>query len=397
MVNANIVIVGGGIIGLATALTLAKAGFQHIKLIEQHDFPGLNQDTERPFSIRVSAITAANIEFFKQIGLWERLPKTRLAPIDSMEVWEEQNKPMYFQASLARVPSLGYIIENDVIVSELIHCVREQDAIELWTSSQLSQIVPTTEGYILHFADGKTLSASLVIAADGANSWVRQQLNIAVSSHDYGQTAIVANLACEKSHEFIARQRFSNTSICGLLPLANPKQISIVWSVDNAKREQLLALAPNRFSETLAEHMHHCLGQLELVSDRAHFPLVSKRANYYSKAHLALVGDAARSVHPLAGQGVNLGFTDVSLLAKTLIKAKQEQRDISAAYILKQYERAAKANARQFLNVIDGLFHLFKAEFPIIKQIRQTGFQKIAGCEPALAWLARQAMGLQTL
>lgn len=397
MVNNNIVIVGGGIIGLATALTLAKAGFQNIKLIEQHDFPGLNQDSKRPFSIRVSAITAASIELFKQIGLWERLPKERLAAINSMEVWEQQDKPMYFQASLARVPSLGYIIENDVIVTELIQCVREQETIELWTASQLSQMVPTQAGYRLHFVDGNTLDANLVIAADGANSWVRQQLNIPVSSHDYQQTAIVANLACQKPHEFIARQRFSNTSICAFLPLAHPKQISIVWSVDNAKREQLLALAPNRFTETLAEHMHHCLGELELISDRAHFPLISKRAMQYTMAHLALVGDAARSVHPLAGQGVNLGFTDVSLLVKTLSKAKQEQRDISAAYVLKHYERAAKANARQFLNVIDGLFHLFKAEFPLIKQIRQTGFEKIAGCEPALAWLARQAMGLQVL
>lgn len=394
MEQLSIVVIGGGMVGLATALALAKAGFTDIGLIEQQAFPILNDNNQRPISTRVSAITPASVNFFKDIDLWSRLPAERMGVIDKMQVWEDEAKPMLFTASGARVPALGYIIENDVMVAELAQCVREQSTIQLLMPCQLQTLTRTPDGFIITMAYGKTIKTGLVIGADGANSWVRKQLDIAVTIRDYQQTAIVATVATELPHQHIARQSFEKTSTCAFLPLGDQHQISLVWSVDKPMVDALLALAPPVFAEHLALRMQHCLGQLNLVSDRQHFALISRRAEQYTQAHLALVGDAARSVHPLAGQGVNLGLKDVALLVDILRQAKAEKRQIGDAYILKRYERAAKANAKRFLFVIDGLFRLFKADLPLVNQVRQTGFQGIAKCEPALSWLMRQAMGL---
>jgi 2-octaprenylphenol hydroxylase len=394
MEQLNIVVVGGGIVGLATALALAKAGFTHIGLLEQQAFPVLNEDEHRPISTRVSAITPASINFFKDIGLWERLPVSRMGLIDRMQVWEDDAKPMLFTASGARVPALGYIIENDVMVAELAQCVREHPAIQLLLPCQLQTLSRNPDGFTIILADGHTIQTPLLIGADGANSWVRKQLDMAVTVRNYQQTAIVATVATELPHQHIARQSFDSTSTCAFLPLADQHHISLVWSVDKPMVDALLALAAPVFAEHLAVRMQHHLGKLNLVSDRQHFALISRRAEHYTQAHVALVGDAARSVHPLAGQGVNLGLKDVALLVDTLREAKAEKRYISDAYVLKRYERAAKANAKRFLFVIDGLFRLFKTDFPLVSQVRQTGFQGIAKCEPALSWLMRQAMGL---
>ncbi|MBX9706235.1 MAG: FAD-dependent monooxygenase [Gammaproteobacteria bacterium] len=394
MEQLSIVVIGGGMVGLAAALALAKAGFTNIGLIEQQVFPILNEDIHRPIGARVSAITPASVNFFKALGVWEQLPASRIGIIDKMQVWEDDAKPMLFTASSARVPALGYIIENEVVVAELAQCVREQSAIQLLMPCQLQTLTRTPDGFTITLADGKTIQTPLLIGADGAHSWVRKQLDMAVTIRDYQQTAIVATVATELPHQQIARQSFDKTSTCAFLPLADQNQISLVWSVDKAMVDALLALAPSVFAEHLAVRMQHCLGQLNLVSDRAHFALVSRRVEQYTQAHLALVGDAARSVHPLAGQGVNLGLKDAALLVETLQQAKAEKRQIADAYVLKRYERAAKANAKRMLFVIDGVFRLFKTDFPLANKVRQTGFQGIAKCEPVLAWLMRQAMGL---
>ncbi len=392
MEHLNVVIVGGGMVGLATALALSQAGFSDIALIEQKPFPVINHDAQSPISTRVSAITPASVNFLKNIAVWSDLSQTRMGTIDAMQVWEQYDKPMMFTSASARVPALGYIVENDMLVAALSERVRECEHIQLILENPLTALTRTSQGILLDFDNGQQICANLVIAADGATSWVRKQLNIDIHVLDYQQHAIVANIATELPHQYIARQRFEATSTCAFLPLADLHQVSLVWSVDTPMTDPLLALAPSVFTERLAERMDHCLGQLTLLNDRQHFPLISRRAVHYTEAHVALVGDAARSVHPLAGQGVNLGFMDASLLVDTLKIAKKQARQIADAYILKRYERAAKANAKQFLTVIDGLYHLFKINNPVVNRIRQAGFQSVARFEPALAWLMQQTM-----
>jgi len=393
MEQLNIIVVGGGMIGLATALALANAGFDGIGVIEHQGFPIFNEDETRVMSARVSAITPASVDFLKQIDVWARLPQTRLGSIDQMQVWEDYEHPMWFSAANARAATLGYIIENDVLVAKLAERVREQPAIKLLLQHKPEILTKTHDGFILTLADGQQLKTLLMIGADGAKSWVREQLSVTITTHDYQQTALIAHIESELPHQHIARQRFDVTSTCAFLPLAHPNQVSLVWSVDKTSVDTLLALTPAAFAQRLSTHMHACLGDLNLLTDIQHLPLISRRATAYTQAHAALVGDAARSVHPLAGQGVNLGLMDVVSLTATLVQARQEQRNIAAAYVLKHYEREAKARAQRFLGMIDGVFRLFKVNYPLANRIRQIGFESVAECQPILSWLTRQAMG----
>lgn len=393
MERVDIAIVGGGMVGLTAALALYQAGFESIAVFESQAFPVVSTDLNHPLSARVSAISPASVSLLTQIGIWQQLLPSRMGVMEQIQVWEQPDKPLHFDAAYARKPALGYIVENDALTAKLAATILQQEGIQLWMQQALTRLEPVQDGYILHVASGKTLHAQLVLGADGAKSWVRDEANIATNIHDYGQHAIVAHLHTTLPHQRTAWQRFDKDQICALLPLADAHQVSLVWSADSELAHTLINKNPDDFAWCLQEQMHNQLGKLTLINKPQYFPLITKRATHYTAPHLALLGDAARSMHPLAGQGVNQGFADVYELVTILQQAKKAKRNIADHYILRRYERANKGRMAKVLLMMDSLFHLYRASNPLVQQVRRLGFNHVAKNQWLKTWLMHQASG----
>lgn len=373
MKNADIVIVGGGMVGLALASLLADSDCQ-IKLIEQHLPSVPNED----WSNRVSAINFTSQTMLSAVGAWQLIPENRLCPYTQMNVWEkdsfaqiqfDNHDPFIKQLGLEQ---LGVIVENRQIHSALWQRVSQQTNIELMID-QPQHLGVSDNGAFLTLASGEMLSAKLVVGADGANSWVRRQRQIPLISQDYQQTALVCNVKTVEQHDNIARQIFSPDSILAFLPLADPQLCSIVWSLPPEQAQQLQQLDETTFNRALSIAFDNRLGLCELQSERAIYPLVARYARDFAQPRIALVGDAAHTIHPLAGLGVNLGFADIITLADELKQHLAIGNDIGEYRHLRQFERKRKTEAVKVLLAMKGLKELFNGNHPLKKLIRGLG------------------------
>lgn len=367
MNDFDTVVVGGGLVGSALTLALARAGL-HVALVEPSPCAALSDDAG--WDVRIYAISPGNAAFLRELGVWDTLEAARIAPIHAMHVWGDDGfSRLVFEAYDAGVPELGFIVESRLMQHGLWRALQVHPTVEI-VGDPGAALEIGKDVARLTLQDGRTLTAPLVVGADGGGSWVRGQAAIEVRTFPYGQMGVVANFETERAHGGIARQWFLSDGILAWLPLPG-NRISIVWSAFEQEAQALLALDEDAFCRAVERAGHGVLGALRLITAPAAFPLRLQHNMAMVAPRLALVGDAAHLVHPLSGQGVNLGFRDVRALSRIL--ANRGVRDLGDRWLLRRYERARRSDILAMQAVTTGLQKLFNNHDPILGWLRNTG------------------------
>ncbi|AWA08745.1 FAD-dependent 2-octaprenylphenol hydroxylase [Aeromonas hydrophila subsp. hydrophila] len=392
MQNVDVVIVGGGMVGLGLAAAL-KGSALKVAVVEGQ-LPESELD-EAPDN-RVSALSLASQRILQQVGAWRGIEARRLQPYVQMEVWEQDSfGRIAFDAASLRQPELGHIVENRVIQLALLEAILDGDNIQLLSPARASSLQSGEAGSLLLLEDGRALSAKLVVAADGAHSWVRRQADIPLTSWDYGHHALVATVRCAEPHEAVARQIFTPEGPLAFLPLWQPDLCSIVWSVPAARAETLCQCDEEQFNRQLTTAFDGRLGLCKVAGGRSAIPLTARYARDFARERLVLVGDAAHTIHPLAGQGVNLGLLDAAALAEQILHNQAAGKDIGRLANLRGYERWRKSEAASMLAAMEGLKRLFAGSNPLKKLVRGAGLRAFDLLTPLKQSVIRAAMGLE--
>lgn len=382
--NSDVVIVGGGMAGLTMAAMLAE--YTPFSIIVLEAKPQFSVWNASQYDHRVSAFAVSSQRIFKSIGVWKSLLDKRVSPFQRIEVWDkEQQGRISFDAHEVAEPVLGYIIENSLVESVLLERLRTYSNVQLYTEASLQTLSNHPSDALLTLQDGSQIETRLVIAADGGHSWVRQAVGISVHAHDYHQQGLVAMVTTEKPHQQIARQHFLSTGPLAFLPLQDSHQCSIVWTLPEALAETYQAMPQDEFMRILERAFSKQLGEIKHCSMRFLFPLAYRYVDQYVKNRVVLIGDAAHTIHPLAGQGINMGLLDAALLASILSEAKFDLSNKIQRY-LRQYERARKADNAKMLKGVHALQRLFLSEVAIVQKIRSLGLDMTNQC----AWLKHQ-------
>ena len=386
----DVTIVGGGVVGLTLAASLADSGLS-IALIEHNEQPTLNEQ----FVARVSAISFASRTILEKLGVWQALNEQRISAYNTMKVWDKDSfAKINFNAKQVDRDQLGYIIENAQIESALLLAVQKQTNVTIYSPDHLSNIAVGDGETWLTLKSSKTLTSKLVVAADGANSWLRNKVDIPLIYWDYDHHAIVATIKTELAHENCARQVFTPDGPLAFLPLFEQNLCSIVWSVSPEKAELLKALSENEFNKHLTRAFDNRLGHCELSTERQSFPLTMRYARDFAKHRIALIGDAAHTVHPLAGQGLNLGLLDALSLAQSIIENNEAGKDIGLYQNLRHFERWRKSEALQMIASMELLKRLFQGNNPLQKSFRDIALLFTDKLTPLKKQFIKQAMGL---
>ncbi|MCG7585891.1 FAD-dependent 2-octaprenylphenol hydroxylase [Photobacterium sp. OFAV2-7] len=391
MQSVDIAIIGGGMVGLTLAAALADTELR-VAVIEGR----LPEQTLEPLpDLRVSALSRASERILHRVGAWSGIEARRLSPYSKMQVWEQDSfASIDFDAERLAQPNLGHIVENRVIQLALLERVQQLPNVTVMAPERCQNIAFGESEAWLSLESGQSLTAKLVVGADGANSWLRQQLDIPLTHWDYGHSAIVANIRCTEPHEKTARQIFRPQGPLAFLPLPDSDLCSIVWSVAPQDAEQLCALPDEEFNKTLTAAFDHRLGLCKVEGDRQAFPLKMRYARDFVRERVALVGDAAHTIHPLAGQGVNLGLLDAASLAQELKALWLQEQDIGKKANLRQYERWRKAEAAKMITAMQAFRDLFDGSNPAKKLVRDIGMF-IADKAPGVKdEFMRRALGL---
>lgn len=385
----DVAIVGGGMVGLATAIGLAEANLT-VVVIDA----GSTQAPSGEPKLRVSAINKASQQLLTNLGAWQYLDHSRVSPYQKMQVWDKDGMgKIEFDAHSISENHLGAIIENDAISFALAKRVSELSNITYIEQQTLQRIAFGEREAWLTLENGDNISAALVIGADGANSWVRQQCQIPLTFWDYGHHAIVATVRTELSHDATARQAFLPDGPLAMLPLYDDNLCSIVWSTSPQHAEQLLAADDNAFGKALTAALDSRLGVCEVVSERHAFPLRMRYARHFARHRLVLAGDAAHTIHPLAGQGVNLGFLDAASIIQTVAELHEQGKDIGDYRHLRALERWRKADAMEMIATMEVFKRLFAGRNPLKKAIRDIGLSLVDNVAGLKTVFIRQAMG----
>lgn len=386
----DVVIAGGGMVGSLLAAALAGSSLK-VAVIERN---ALTDVAGGDYDRRVSALTLASRTMLDAVGAWAGVARRRYARVSAMRVWDgDGGGEVNFSAFDIGEPCLAYIVENRVIVAALHERLTQSTNVHVLTGAELDSLAIGATAAI-GLKDGRRLEARLVVAADGADSAIRERLSIPLRTRDMRQHGIVATVRTERPHQETAWQRFLPTGPLAFLPLPDPQACSIVWSADTARAEQLTELDDNAFRAELARAFEHRLGAITSASPRMAFPLLLAHAERYVGERLALIGDAAHTVHPLAGQGVNLGFLDAAALAEVLLDAIQERRDIGARHVLRRYERWRKGDNLAMIAVTGGFKYLFGHDNLALRGLRRAGLSLTNTVTPVKNFIMRQASGL---
>jgi len=379
-------------------LGFAQQGFSVI-LIEAFE-PDTQFQAERVDN-RVSALTRASEKLLDDLAVWSDMQQMRVTPYSDMHVWDaEGNGCIHFDAAELAEPSLGHIVENHVTQLALWHAMQASDNLEIICPDAVvavSRMQQDAEHVSeVQLKSGRHLCASLVVAADGKKSVLRELLAIDTQGWLYDQHALVATVTTAAGHQHTAWQRFMPEGPLAFLPLSHngDKDCSIVWSTTPEKAKQLLEMDAAEFCMALTLASEASLGEITAVESRGVFPLELKHATTYIKEGFVLVGDAAHAIHPLAGQGVNLGFQDVVALIKLVTMARQQGRDIGGLRILRQFERERKGSNMTMLAAMDGFKRLFSNRVKAVSMIRNAGLTLVNNAGPIKQFFVRYAMGL---
>ena len=395
----DILVAGAGMVGLTIALLLAQGATSdqlNISLIDAGGKPEFTPGQD--VSLRVSAISSGTASLLARIGAWSAIADTRLCPFRDMAVWDasgsvEGPETLHFEAAEFAVPQLGYIVENILLQASLL---AELDAtnVSMNFATPVNSVKKCGHRYVVEYGEGKTMRPELIIAADGAASSVRNSAGITVKAWKYTQSAFVTHLQPESSHRNTAWQRFDTNGPVALLPLDDGR-VSTVWTT-TPEQADILSNAPDQQMESLlTKATDSVLGMLTAAGPRASFPLKSQHADRYVLDGLALVGDAAHAVHPLAGQGANLGLADAEALAHVIGEALAANEHPGDLPILRRYERDRMAANKTMLHFIDGLNRLFSNDSMPLARLRGTGMALFNRSGPIREHAVRVALGIR--
>lgn len=386
----DVVIVGGGMVGAALACALGEQNFS-VAVIEGHA-PQTSWPADE-VDLRVSALTRASQNILINLGAWKKMRQLRVSPYGQMHVWDAGSSGViHFDSQEIGEVDLGHIVENRVTQLALWEQMEGIGSIRLFCPCSL-QSIDFSQGR-LELDDGKVVSAELIVAADGRDSKVRTLAGIDIKGWAYDQHALVATVTPAKHHMNTAWQRFLPTGPLAFLPIDDGR-CSIVWSTSPDEAAHLKGLDDSEFLSQLEKAIEGRLGSIRAVGPRGVFPLRLQHATSYVKPGLALVGDAAHAIHPLAGQGVNLGFLDAATLTDCLIKGRQDNRMPGDLRDLRNYERSRKGDNIAMLAAMDGFKRLFSNHNPILALMRGSGLRLANRVEPINHFFMHQALGLQ--
>jgi 2-polyprenylphenol 6-hydroxylase len=386
----DIVIVGAGMVGATLACALRHSGL-HCALI---DFtPHETNTTATQFDLRVSAITRASQRIFAALGVWPAMLAQRVAPFREMHVWDSSGQgELHFDSAELGEALLGHIIENRVITAALLAGLQGVSNIDVLQGQRCQRLQRHADGWQVILADGRVLETALLVGADGSRSWLREQLQIRLRGWDYDHTALVTYVKTALPHQATAWQRFLPTGPLAFLPLSDGYS-SIVWSTSDERARALREMDNKQFAQELEQALESRLGGIETVGPRATYPLRFLHTEHYIADGVALLGDAAHTMHPLAGQGVNLGLTDAAALAEVVREAKQQRQSICARPVLRRYERWRRADNLPMLVAVDNFQRMFATEQPLLAWTRRTGMAVLNQVPPVKNFIIEYAMG----
>jgi len=395
MTHSEVLIAGGGIAGLALAAELGLAGV-NVALLdaaaapEAVSAPGDIQDWDQ----RVSALTPTSQGMLERLGAWQFMPTERVAPYRRMQVWDRNGTgEIAFDAAEVGLPQLGHIVENRVTVAALLEVIKPLRTVSLHWGSRVETVDDSGDPIRITTNTGETMTASVLVGADGARSAVRAKLAMATRQWPYQQHAIVATVALASTHGDCCYQAFLATGPLALLPLANSSLCSIVWSLDDSVWEPLMAASDATFLSELNRALDRRFPEVVAVAGRAAFPLHQCHAVDYVRPRVALVADAAHSIHPLAGQGINLGLKDVAVLASEFERAQARGLDLGDMTTLRRYPRKRKADNLALMAAMEGFKRGFGTREPLVHVLRNVGLDWVNRSAPLKKWFIRQALG----
>jgi 2-octaprenylphenol hydroxylase len=405
----DILIIGGGMVGAALALALQQSEYRYaIVEREQRDHflkipkpsreqPGFASVDE--YDCRVSALTAASQQFLNRQGAWPAMLNDGVSPYQSMHVWDAEGTGCIdFAAAEFYLPELGHIVENRVtqcaLYQQLVGLEKQRKDFELLDAELIERLEFNDGKGLVQLQSGRSLTASLVVGADGANSMVRRMAGLPTREWDYNQDAIVATVETKQPHGCVARQRFMDSGPLAFLPLADPHHCSIVWSTTPDLADALMSKDDNAFNLALTQALESELGEVTNISTRYRFPLRQRHAKQYFDDGVVLVGDAAHTIHPLAGQGVNLGFMDAAALGDELVRASKRHLPANELSVLQRYQRRRMGANLAMAGLMEGLKHLFEEDALPIRWLRNTGMKWLNNQPFLKKQIIREAMGL---
>ena len=392
----DLVVVGGGAVGATfAALAVRQAGLPAARVaVIERDRPPPWTLTDA-YDLRVFALSRASSRILAAAGAWDAIAAARVSPYERMRVWHESMPPfgndtLVFDAAELDEPNLGYIVEGRLIQTALHASLEALGVAVVPASVESLALAPDTA--VVAFGE-RRLTARLLVGADGGRSRVRELAGLAATTRDYHQQAIVANVTTAKPHEETAWQRFLGYGTLAFLPLANG-QCSIVWSVGNDRAAELRTLSVPEFERELTAALDGALGEVRLASGRVSIPLAATRAEHYVLERCALIGDAAHTVHPLAGQGVNLGFLDAATLTDELAEARDEREDPGALRLLRRYERRRRPHNELMSRAMSGFNDFLAMGQGPAAQIARRGMGMVNRMGPVKRLLAERALGI---
>ncbi len=398
----DVLIVGGGMVGATLACLLAEQPLR-VGLLDKSPLQAAPPEEE--FSARVSALTLASQRLFDSLGLWQAMADVRSCDYQDMHVWDADGTgSIHFSAADVNAAALGTIIENDIVLSVLQQRLRAVPNLQLLPTTSVQAIsAEPFGGYRVVTDDAAQLSTQLLVAADGANSPLREMARFRTREWDYGHQAIVTTVHTERPHQRTAWQRFMDTGPLAFLPLqsatlaADETASSIVWSTQPEQAAELMAMDDAAFCRALTQAFEATLGQVEDCARRFSFPLRQRHAIDYVQPGIALIGDAAHTIHPLAGQGVNLGLLDAAALASELARGNSAGRKPGDLTVLKRYQRARVGHNLSMMWLMEGFKHLFAEQALPVRWLRNVGLSSVDGLPLIKQQLARKAMGLDAV
>lgn len=364
----EVAVVGGGMVGAASALGLANSGFR-VAVIE-HQAPAEFQPDSPP-DVRISAIGAQSVSLLQSLGIWENVLSMRAHPYRRLETWEWESAHVSFDARELGLPELGFMVENQVLQRALWQALVKHPLISLYCPAQLTQMQRNEKGWRLHFVDGDTLNVPMVIGADGANSQIRQWAGIGIHAWQYRQSCMLITVQCDDIPGDSTWQHFTPTGPHAFLPLFD-NWASLVWYDEPARIRQLQSMSMAQLQKSIASHFPSRLGTVMPVASGA-FPLTRRHALKYVKPGLALVGDAAHTIHPLAGQGVNLGYRDVQALLDVMTDARNLGEQWASTEVLQRYQSQRKLDNLMMQTGMDLFYVGFSNNLAPVRAIRNLG------------------------
>lgn len=397
----DMVIIGGGMVGTALACALKDSPLK-IALIESHvaELPFNTITQVADVDARVSALNRASENFLSAIGAWSRIPNDRKQAYDKMRVWDGIGTgAIQFDAEELGEQYLGHIIENRYTNAALLQTLHTANSVQIFAPNTVETIetIPAEQGlsYFVHLDNGYTLCAPLIVAADGAQSKVREWAQYDMREWNYDHHAVVCTVQTQYPHQNCAWQRFTDDGVLAFLPLPQSNLCSIVWSCSPSLASSLMPMSDVNFLKMLSSEFEHQLGQVVAVGQRGCFPLRQRHAKQYVQNGVVLVGDAAHTIHPLAGQGVNLGLMDAYVLADEIKQGLARGLCVNDQQLLARYQRRRQPENLQMMASMEMFKRVFSVRSPMVRWLRNWGMSKVNNLSFVKQHLAQAAMGLE--